>query len=132
MANNSTNQAKVEVNGDAPGLNPTLQNQITMGLAQNGGLKRIEAKLKEGLDEAGWSQTVREYATLLLRNGEVTTYPELEEKVKRHIFADSNGNTTNDNSGGAPAPNLAVPREALERGAAQVRKELAGVLEMKK
>ena len=129
MANDSSNPGKVEVNGEAPALDPTRRNQITVALASNGGLKRIEGKLKQGLDEAGWSQAIREYADVLLRGGEVTTFPELEERIYDHIKANERGTTVPGSSG---APDLAVPRDALDHGATQVKKELAEILQPKK
>lgn len=125
MANSDQPKGKIEVNGDTAGINPTLRNQIITRLAINGGIQRIEAKMKQGLDEAGWSQAIREQATQLLRSGEVTTFPELEERIQTMIgypLVDSEGTMSS----------LQVTTDNVRPGADQIKKEVLDVTEDKK
>lgn len=129
MANNSTSNAdKVEVNGEEAALDPTRRNQITLALLRNGGVKRIEAKLQQALDESGWSEAMRDQIDVLLRSGEASTYDEVRQRVLQ-MMADHENGPTPENS---TPTNLQPTREALEYGGAQVRKELEGILELKK
>ena len=130
MANGSADQKQVAVNGDSSGWNPTLQDDIILALNQNGGLKRIQATLRQRLDEAGWSQDLREYCTHLFRSGAAVTYDDALTIVMRRIQSGEADHQGIDN--GVPAPDLAIPDEAKQAGAQTVKKELQGVLKQKK
>ena len=129
MANNNTNQ-KVAINGDTSGWNPTVQDQITLALVQNGGLKRIQTTLKQRLDEEGWSEQLRNYCTRLFRSGAAVTYDDALTIIMRRIQAGEADPQGVDD--GVPAPDLSIPSIAQHAGADAVRKELAGVVEKKK
>lgn len=125
------NPPKVPVNGaSATSNNPQvardLQDQITRALLTNGGISRIQSSLRQRLDEAGWSENLREYVEGLFRSGECTTYFEAMEKVKARVRLEGRDE---DNGHGAE---LVVPVSAAEGGVEAVRRELEGVCEMKK
>lgn len=129
MSNETTKASdKVEINGDEAALDPTRRNLITVQLVQNGGANRIQAKLKQALDEDGWSQAIREQADVLLRSGEVTTFEELEQRILQMIKDNENGPTRE----GSTPTSLQPSRQALEYGAVQVKKELEGIMVLKK
>lgn len=123
---------KIEINGATSGTDSALQNDITLALLQNGGVARIQRSLKERLDEAGWSQALREYVEHLMRSGEASTYDEVMGKVMQQIKAPPTSSQSNGVNGSAHAPNLRIPQSAKEGGAEQVRKELEQIVEMKK
>lgn len=127
--------AKIAVNGAGSGTSPDLQDQITLALLQNGGVGRIQTALQQRLDEAGWSENLRDYVTRLFRSGECTTFFEAMDKVKRRVgvegVEEENGKRSAVN-GDSDALDLTIPRSAAEGGVEAVRKELEGVCEMKK
>lgn len=125
------NPPKVPVNGtSATSNNPQvardLQDQITRALLTNGGISRIQSSLRQRLDEAGWSENLREYVEGLFRSGECTTYFEAMEKVKARVRLEGRDE---ENGHGAE---LVVPVSVAEGGVEAVRRELEGVCEMKK
>lgn len=130
MANSksSTSPSEIQVNGATHAWEPDVQSQITLALVQNGGIERIKATFRQRLDEAGWSQDLKEYCTRLFRSGAATTYDDALSIVMRNINSD--GEVANGVSEGAP--DLSIPREAAEGGAEAVRKELRQVVVMKK
>ena len=126
----NTQQKKVEVNGDTSGWQPDVQDQVKLALLGNGGINRIRDTLQQRLDEAGWSQNLREYTTHLLRSGAARTYDDVLTIVMRRIESGEADPQGNDN--GVPAPNLSIPLEAQHAGAEAVKREMAGVLAKKK
>ena len=130
MASNNADQNKVAVNGETSGWNPTVQDQITLTLAQNGGLKRIRATLQQRLDEAGWSEDLRKYCTQLFRSGAAVTFDDAMTIIMRRIEAGTADPHGLDD--GVPAPNLSIPIAAQRAGADAVRSELRPVVTMKK
>lgn len=104
---------KVHVNGNTNGYEPNKQSQINQALLMNGGVKRIQDTMQQRLDEAGWSQSLREYCQRLFRSGEATSYDEAWNKVWQQIKNGGEG--------------LALPQEVKEDGAAAVKKELGTV-----
>lgn len=127
---NDTNQREVPVDETTSGWEPTVQDEINLALAQNGGFKRIREALKQRLDETGWSQDLREYCTALFRSGEATTYPEAHAIIMGRIQAGSAA--ANGTSNGVPAPDLSIPISAQEGGAEAVKKELRQIVKPKK
>lgn len=129
MSNDNTKDSdKIAVNGEEAALDATKRNQITLQLLENGGVKRVEAKLKQALDETGWSQAIREQADVLFRSGEVTTYDECMQRILEMMKNNENGPTRE----GSTPTSLQPTREALEHGATQVKKELEGIMVLKK
>jgi len=112
---------KTAIDSTTSGNSPDFQSQVTLALLQNGGVARIQAALQQRLDEAGWSQALREYVVKLFRSGEAVTYDDAVSKVMQQVRAGSNG-----------APDLRLPEEANRGGAEAVRKELEQICEMKK
>ena len=130
MASNNTDQKQVAVNGETSGWDPSTQDQITLALVQNGGLKRVRATLKQRLDEAGWSEDLRKYCTQLFRSGAAVTYDDALTIIMRRIESGTADPHSLDD--GVPAPNLSIPMEAQQAGAEAVKTELRGVVKMKK
>jgi len=131
------NPPKIPINGaSTTSTNPQhardLQDQITLALLSNGGIARIQTALRQRLDEAGWSENLREYVTALFRSGECSTYFEAMEKVKARVRLE--GRDEEDASGGVGAGDreLVVPVAAAEGGVEAVRRELEGVCEMRR
>lgn len=112
---------KVPLDASTSGSSPDFQSQVTSALLQNGGVARIQATLQQRLDEAGWSQNLRDYVVKLFRTGEATTYDDAWNKVMQQI-----------KSGGAGGPDLSIPQEAKVSGVEVVKRELEGVCEMKR
>ena len=130
MSSNSTEQKKVEVNGDTSGWQPDVQDQVKLALLGNGGINRIRETLQQRFDEAGWSQDLREYCTRLLRSGAAKTYDDVLTIVMRRIESGEADPQGLDD--GVPAPNLSIPLEAQHAGADAVKREMAGVVARKK
>jgi hypothetical protein len=107
-----------------------LQDQITLALLANGGIARIQTSLRQRLDEAGWSENLREYVLQLFRSGECTSYFEAMEKVKARVRLEGR-DEENGHANGRDA-GLVVPVAAADGGVEAVRKELEGVCEMRK
>jgi len=107
-----------------------LQDQITLALLANGGIARIQTALRQRLDEAGWSENLREYVTQLFRSGECSTYFEAMEKVKSRVRLE--GRDEDENAGVDGGADLVVPVAAAEGGVEAVRRELEGVCEMRR
>lgn len=129
MSPTNADQNKVAVNGDTSGWQPDVQSEIIIALLGNGGINRVRGTIKQRLDEAGWSQDLREYCTRLFRSGAAKTYDDALTIIMDRIqsgVADPQGN---DN--GVPAPNLSIPSEAQYAGADAVKRELAGVVKKK-
>jgi hypothetical protein len=138
------NPPKIPINGTSTtSTNPQhardLQDQITLALLSNGGIARIQTALRQRLDEAGWSENLREYVTALFRSGECTTYFEAMEKVKARVRLegrdeDSSVSALGDAGGNGvvAAGDLVVPVAAAEGGVEAVRRELEGVCEMRR
>lgn len=104
----------------------TLQDQITLALLSNGGIARIQTALRQRLDEAGWSEALREYVTQLFRSGECATYFEALEKVRAKVRLEGRDENVE------LAGELAVPVAAAEGGVEAVRRELEGVCVLEK
>ncbi|KAK5175121.1 uncharacterized protein LTR77_000258 [Saxophila tyrrhenica] len=128
--NGISNGHQVPVNGSTSGWDPSVRDQIIMALMQNGGLKRIQSTLRQRLDEAGWSQDLKEYCIALFRSGAATTYDDALTIIMRRINSGDDEHAANPE--GVPAPNLAIPHEAKVDGADAVKKELATVVKAKK
>lgn len=109
---------KVQVNGNTSGHDQNIQSDITSALLANGGVKRIQETLQQRLDEAGWSQRLRDYVVQLFRSGEASSYEEAHSKVLQHVRG----------SGGDP--DLSIPVTAKQGGAETVRRELEKVCVM--
>lgn len=124
MANNTS----IPVDSNTSGWEPTVQDQINLALATNGGIKRIEAVMKQRLDEAGWTQNLKEYVTKLLRSGEATTYDDCLAKVMAAIEGKADTNMVNGASGDIPAPDLKMPEDAKQDAARAVKKEMKPLL----
>lgn len=125
---------KVAVNGSTSIYNPTTQDEITMALLQNGGVRRIQSTFQQRLDEAGWSQNLREYVERLFRSGEAHSYDDALKIVMQHITLQSQGQEGKSSGNGASGnvPDLTIPRDAARDAAATVKKELAQVVKMEK
>lgn len=121
------NAPKVAVNGSTNPSSPTLQDEITLALLQNGGIARIQSTLRQRLDEAGWSENLRNYVTGLFRSGECSTFFEAMEKVKAQVKLQGR-----DEEDGAATGGLVIPMSAAENAVGAVTKELREVCEMKK
>lgn len=121
------NAPKVAVNGNTSASNPTVQDDITLALLQNGGIARIQATFRQRLDEAGWSEYLRNYVTGLFRSGECSTYFEAMEKVKAQVKLQGR-----DEEEATTAGRLVIPMSAAESAVGAVTKELERVCEMKK
>ena len=130
MAGTNGDEKQVAINGDTSGWNPTVQDQVTLALAANGGLKRIQATLKQRLDEKGWSEDLRNYCTRLFRSGAAVTYDDALTIVMRRIQAGAADPEGADD--GVPAPNLSIPKDVQQAGADAVKKELAPIVKQKK
>ena len=126
MSTSTPTPKQVAINGETSGWQPDVQSEIILALLANGGINRIRGTLKQRLDEAGWSQDLREYSTRLFRSGAAKTYDEALDIIMRRIQSGEEGEDA-----GVPAPNLAIPSEAQHAGADVVRKELAGVVKKK-
>ncbi|QIW97996.1 hypothetical protein AMS68_003514 [Peltaster fructicola] len=125
--------SKVAINGASSATSPELQDQVTLALLQNGGVDRIQAVLQQRLDEAGWSENVRDYVTKLFRSGECTTFFEAFERVKSHITVEGAETGRKKTANGtAGVPDLSIPKTAAEGAVDAVRKELIQVCELKK
>ena len=109
-----------------------LQDQITLALLSNGGIARIQTALRQRLDEAGWSENLREYVTQLFRSGECSTYFEAMEKVKARVRLEGRDEEDADGDGVKGGVDLVVPVSAAEGGVEAVRRELEGVCEMRR
>ncbi|KAM0719535.1 hypothetical protein Q7P37_003665 [Cladosporium fusiforme] len=124
------NPPKIPVNGTSttnPAAANAMQDQVTLALLANGGIARIQTALRQRLDEAGWSENMREYVTALFRSGECTSYFEAVEKVKAKVKLEGR-----DEEDGIAAEDLVVPIAAAEGGVEAVRKELEGICELEK
>ena len=130
MAGSNSSQPPVQVNGTTSGFDPDTQGQIALALMQNGGIERIKATFRQRLDEAGWSQDLKEYTTRLFRSGAAVTYDDALTIIMRNINTD--GPTANGSADGGPVPNLSIPREAAQGGAEAVKKELAKIVKATK
>ena len=130
MAGDKPNKQEVEVNGNTSGWEPDIQSQITLALLQNGGIERVKSTLKQRLDEAGWSQDLKDYSTRMFRSGEVVTYDDALAKIMSNV--NSTGAVTNGSADGAPVPDLRIPIDAQRGGAEALRKELAKVVKQTK
>lgn len=122
---------KVAVNGNTSAYNPTTQDQITMAMLQNGGIARIQTAFSNRLDEAGWSQNLRQFVDHLFRSGEAQTYDEAMKIVMDRVFLaapDEGGKAANGTA--AAAGDLTIPRDAARDAAEVVKKELAKVVKM--
>lgn len=128
MANNS----QIPVDSNSSGWEPTVQDQVNLTLARNGGIKRIEAVMQQRLDEAGWTQNLKEYVTKLLRSGEAATYDECLAKVMAAVNGKEAANGVNGADGSVHAPDLKMPEDARQDAAQAVKKEITPLLVEKK
>lgn len=131
------NPPKIPLNGTSTTpTNPQhardLQDQITLALLANGGIARIQTALRQRLDEAGWSENLREYVTALFRSGECATYFEAMEKVKGRVRLEGRDEEGVAGDGEGVDGGLVVPLVAAEGGVEAVRRELEGVCEMRR
>lgn len=127
------NDNQISVDSNSSGWEPTVQDQINLALATNGGIKRIETVMQQRLDEAGWTQNLREYVTRLLRSGEATTYDECLAKVMVAVNGKEGANgVANGTGSGVQAPDLKVPEDAKVDAAAAVKNEIRPLLVEKK
>lgn len=126
--------AKVGVNGASSASSPELQDQITLALLANGGVGRIQNALQQRLDEAGWTEKVRDYATKLFRSGECTTFFEAFERVKSQVSIEGVDNASGKrrNQTNGTTDELVIPKAAAEGGVEAVKKELMQICEVKK
>lgn len=126
--------SKIAIPPTASGTDPDLQNAITAALLHNGGVARIQRTLQQRLDEAGWSQNLREYTERLFRSGEAYTFDEAIAKVMQQIRGGTGAARGGDGvaAGEGMPPDLGIPREAKEGGVEVVRRELEGILVLKK
>ncbi|CAK3960954.1 Hypothetical predicted protein [Lecanosticta acicola] len=122
---------KVAVNGSTSGYNPTTQDQINHALVDGGGVKRIQETFERRLDEAGWTQHVRDYVEKLFRSGEATTYDEALRAVSQLVSLQSPNEETKSTTNGGNVPDLTIPKEVARDAAESVKKELRHVVEMK-
>lgn len=127
MANNN---AQIPVDSNTNGWQPTVQDQVNLTLATNGGVKRIEAVMQQRLDEAGWTEDLKNYVTALLRSGEATTYDDCLTKVMAAVDGGEGANGVGGSS--VHAPNLKMPEDAVQDAAAAVKKEILPLLVEKK
>jgi hypothetical protein len=126
-------KTKVTINGSTSGYNPTVQDNVTMALLQSGGVTRIQNTFQQRLDEAGWTQNLREYVERLFRSGDATTYDDALRMVMQHVHMPSADDDAMTNGNGhGDAPNLTIPRDAAKGAAETVKKELAKVVKMDK
>ncbi|EME89259.1 uncharacterized protein MYCFIDRAFT_76609 [Pseudocercospora fijiensis CIRAD86] len=116
---------KVTVNGTTSAFNPTTQDQITMALLQNGGIKRIQQSFQERLDEAGWSQAVRDYVDRLFRSGDAQSYDEAMKMVMARVHFSEEGK-----NGSVATVDLTIPKDAAKDAAVVVKRELGKVVKM--
>lgn len=123
---------KIAINGSTSIYNPTTQDEITMALLQNGGVRRIQTTFQQRLDEAGWSQNLREYVERLFRSGEAQSYDDALKIVMQHISLQSQGEESKSNGANGGVPDLTIPRDAAKDAAATVKKELGQVVKMDK
>ena len=123
---------QIAVDSNSSGWEPSVQDQINLALASNGGIKRIEAVMQQRLDEAGWTQNLREYVTKLLRSGEATTYDDCLAKVMAAVNGKEGVNGVNGAGGGAQAPDLKMPEDAKQDAAVAVKNEIRPLLVEKK
>ena len=116
-----------------PPTNPnhdlTNTDQIVATLTHNGGLARIESTLRQRLDEAGWSQAVKDTATRLFRTGEASSFDEAYAAILRMVNLEGAG--AGDGKAMAMAmagmtagTALRIPREAKVCGAEAVKREV--------
>lgn len=123
-------EPKVAINGETSGWQPDTREEILIAMGQNGGLKRIQATMRQRLDESGWSEDLKNYITALFRSGAAITYDDALKIVKERMeseVADPDGNDH-----GVPAPNLALPQSVKEDGKAIVVKEMRAITKTKK
>ena len=122
---------KTGIDSSTSGSSPDFQSQVTMALLQNGGVARIQATLQQRLDEAGWSQNLRDYVVGLYRSGEAVTYDDAMNKVMQQIRSGS-GASNGAVNGADGVPDLRIPEDAKKGGADAVKKELEQICEIKK
>lgn len=115
---------KISVNASSSGSDPSLQSQITTALLQNGGVLRIQSGLQQRLDEAGWSENLRDYTRTLFRSGEATTYDDALAKVMQQIKAEPQKASANGANGTSGVPDLQIPQKTKEGAAETVKQEL--------
>lgn len=120
---------KIAVNGSTSGYTPTFQDSVTMVLLQNGGVKRIQTTFKQRLDEAGWTQNLREYVERLFRSGEVTTHAEAVRIIMKKVHGKDMNGISNDTRN---VPDLVIPSDAKKDAVDAVKKELTVVLKTNK
>lgn len=128
MASNN----QIPVDSNSSGWDMTVQDEINLILAKNGGVKRIEAVMQQRLDEAGWTQNLKEYVTKLLRSGEATTYEDCLTKVMAAVSGKDAANGVNGDASTIPAPDLKIPEDAKQDSATAVKKEILPLLVEKK
>ena len=131
MASNgsSNNGNTVPVNGSTNGWEPDVRDKIILALRTNGGLNRIQTTMRERLDEAGWSQDLKEYCTKLFRSGEAATYDDALNIIMKNILNEEDDPPVGQD--GVQAPNLSIPQECKEAGGDAVKKELKEVVVQK-
>lgn len=123
--NGKTNGATVAVDDTTKGWEPDFRDQVVLALRDNGGLNRIQATMRQHLDESGWIEDLKKYVTELYRSGKASTYDEALALVNQRMKED-------DESSAALTPDLTIPDDAKLGGAEAVKKELRGVVKTKK
>jgi hypothetical protein len=116
-------------------LPQALRNELYSALLSGTGITTIESTLTEELQRSGWLGTLKEYMTQLLRSGECTTVDELmvrvRDKIAKRAVNGTNGvNGVDGHEEVGEELDLAVPEEALRKGAKTVRSELDKVCEI--
>ena len=87
------------------------------------------------LDEAAWSQNLRDYLERLLRTGEVTTYEEALTLGLQHIIlqppTEEPRSIVTENSNAIGVPHWLLPRQAMKDAAHYIKNELTKVVKTK-
>ncbi|KAH7139322.1 hypothetical protein B0J11DRAFT_516556 [Dendryphion nanum] len=118
-------------------LTQDFRNELYAALLSGTGIRNIETTLSQELQESGWLDKLKAYMQYLLREGLVTSHPELMEKVMEKIKSSNtdatngtNGvNGTNGHSEGEEI-DLRLPERVTRQGSKVVRQEVEKVCEL--
>ena len=72
-------------------ITPEFRNDLYSALLSSSGIRNIEASLYQELQESGWLDRLKSYMQYLLREGLVTSHPELMDRVMDKIKASNAG-----------------------------------------